>query len=510
MPTPKQNKKKLTLVKNMAIVTLQQFAGKHQQYIMPKTTKRLCAYLSLLAILSNFFLTGMPGIAVFAKEIRGNGTFYGEGENWCEGNISYTCTDGAANPTFCHDCDEAGGSCDYPLDLEDLTIAWPGELLPTIEPSAPLGGRTTYYETCPVGIDCTNPYGFSPTDEYLDPILYTGLATLTLTAAGALVVNFVPIAVTSLATTIGFIGYQALIAGPVGLYTAVQATLASLPAPVQTSLAVAGAASEWCAVYQGLTALAQDPNSPEAAMLVASQQTGLLYELVEQTKCLLNNLSNKIFLSTFLDPYLTPEKSGVLEQFPLRSGERTREELIDELTDEARKLADWFNNLPDEEAIEVFYRIRTKYNLPPEQMRLEDSWEYQRRLLAIAKEAGVDIKPASELQRFFEKNPNAAGVTFGTTCYINLDNPSEPYLAHEVTHGLQRVRTPRMPLVSREFEAYLMHVPGVSHLRTPSGANFSYGRDILTGMFFVPGVRASLEVQSTESLLSEIALMNCH
>ena len=83
---------------------------------MSKTAKRLCAYLSLLTILSNIFLTGIPGITILAKETRENGTFYGEGENWCEGSVAKICTGGLVESSPCNACNETNGTCDYPLE----------------------------------------------------------------------------------------------------------------------------------------------------------------------------------------------------------------------------------------------------------------------------------------------------------------------------------------------------------------------------------------------------------
>lgn len=112
--------------------------------------------------------------------------------------------------------------------------------------------------------------------------------------------------------------------------------------------------------------------------------------------------------------------------------------------------------------------IRTRYNLPPIEMRLEDPIEYTRRLSQIAANEGITIKPYSEYEQFFNSNM-ASGVyndvenfivvkprTMGTP-FENLVSEATT-LEHELIHGLQRRYYPSLPIEGREYEAYLTNL----------------------------------------------------
>lgn len=110
--------------------------------------------------------------------------------------------------------------------------------------------------------------------------------------------------------------------------------------------------------------------------------------------------------------------------------------------------------------------VRGKYRLPPEDMLHKDPGGYYDELLAIAKREKISIRNKNDVGSFF-KDRLASAVFLGSSNTIVLDpladsdDKDDAYkkaqtLEHELTHGLQRARFPRMSLLRREYEAYLL------------------------------------------------------
>ncbi len=105
--------------------------------------------------------------------------------------------------------------------------------------------------------------------------------------------------------------------------------------------------------------------------------------------------------------------------------------------------------------------LRTKYGLPPRDMRFEEPLEYMRRLQILADEHGFEIRPHGDFERFFDEY-SAGGVYLDKERVAvmgkSMDENLVDYMStaeHEVVHGIQYARYPRMSIRRMEYEAYL-------------------------------------------------------
>lgn len=120
-----------------------------------------------------------------------------------------------------------------------------------------------------------------------------------------------------------------------------------------------------------------------------------------------------------------------------------------------------------EDLVQTQAILRNKYDLPIKPLVVPDytqsdysPLEYSRELGDLANQYGVPIRPVSEYERFFKANPGARALSSGGAVYIRSD-PETPFYAardleHELTHAIQAIRFPRIPIAQQEFEAYLV------------------------------------------------------
>ncbi len=112
--------------------------------------------------------------------------------------------------------------------------------------------------------------------------------------------------------------------------------------------------------------------------------------------------------------------------------------------------------------------FRSRYNLPPLEMRIQDPVEYMRRLRQIAAREGIAIRPFHEYEDFFNQN-SAGGVYNSVLNQIVVKPSTNPdlltalrtdafLLEHELIHGLQNSYYPSMPIELMEYEAYLSNL----------------------------------------------------
>ncbi len=115
-------------------------------------------------------------------------------------------------------------------------------------------------------------------------------------------------------------------------------------------------------------------------------------------------------------------------------------------------------------------KTRTKYGLPPVELKNTDPKEYARQLIIRAQKSGVDIKPVSEFKTYLEKaevvegslpsgvflNPiedAASGITRPTIALKPDFSIND--LEHEFIHSQQFLTDNRSPIEIREYEAYI-------------------------------------------------------
>ena len=109
--------------------------------------------------------------------------------------------------------------------------------------------------------------------------------------------------------------------------------------------------------------------------------------------------------------------------------------------------------------------VRAKYQLPDSGLRLIDPVEYIRRVERLLKDKKITIRPGHEFQPFFNENPETEAVNFKASVFrdatVVLGGDAESslakkarLLAHEAVHALQNFFYPRMPLETKEKEAY--------------------------------------------------------
>lgn len=122
--------------------------------------------------------------------------------------------------------------------------------------------------------------------------------------------------------------------------------------------------------------------------------------------------------------------------------------------------------LPDR-LIEDQKIIRAKYGLPKREIIFENPSEYESVLRERAKKIGVEIRNKDELNEFFNKYHQAAGVSLGSEKIIGIGieksslrdyQRSIGILEHEMIHALQKRHYPGKNCELREYEAYLANI----------------------------------------------------
>ena len=114
------------------------------------------------------------------------------------------------------------------------------------------------------------------------------------------------------------------------------------------------------------------------------------------------------------------------------------------------------------QAWEYRERVRAKYQLPECAGRWEDPSGYIDKITKFAKERGIPIRPKDEFQPFFEKYKNAKAAIIDNNLVVERASESDWFalralanqLSHEIVHGLQNQKYPRMPDEEAEREAF--------------------------------------------------------
>ena len=114
------------------------------------------------------------------------------------------------------------------------------------------------------------------------------------------------------------------------------------------------------------------------------------------------------------------------------------------------------------QAWEYRERVRAKYQLPECAGRWENPSGYIDKITKFAKEKGVPIRPKDEFQPFFEKYKNAKAAIIDNNLVVERASESDWFalralanqLSHEIVHGLQNQKYPRMPDEEAEREAF--------------------------------------------------------
>lgn len=117
------------------------------------------------------------------------------------------------------------------------------------------------------------------------------------------------------------------------------------------------------------------------------------------------------------------------------------------------------------EAWEFREMVRTKYQLPDSGLRFVDPAEYIRQVELLLKDKKITIRSGHEFQSFFNENPEAEAVNFKASVFRDATvvhgggaesslAKRARLLAHEAVHALQNFFYPRMPLETKEKEAY--------------------------------------------------------
>lgn len=109
--------------------------------------------------------------------------------------------------------------------------------------------------------------------------------------------------------------------------------------------------------------------------------------------------------------------------------------------------------------------VRAKYDLPKQGLLADQPAEYYRNLETMAKRTGVSIRPKEAYSAFFKEN-FATAVHFSDRNEIGVhtirdsDSKKEVFnkavdLEHELIHAIQNKRYTSMPLLRKEYEAYI-------------------------------------------------------
>lgn len=106
--------------------------------------------------------------------------------------------------------------------------------------------------------------------------------------------------------------------------------------------------------------------------------------------------------------------------------------------------------------------VRAKYQLPECAGRWEDPIGYIDKITKFAKEKGIPIRRKDEFQPFFEKYKNAKAAIIDNNLLVERASESDWFalralanqLSHEIVHGLQNQKYPRMSDEEAEREAF--------------------------------------------------------
>ncbi len=114
------------------------------------------------------------------------------------------------------------------------------------------------------------------------------------------------------------------------------------------------------------------------------------------------------------------------------------------------------------QAWEYRERVRAKYQLPECAGRWEDPIGYIDKITKFAKEKGIPIRPKDEFQPFFETYKDAKAAIIDNNLAVERASESDWFalralanqLSHEIVHGLQNQKYPRMSDEEAEREAF--------------------------------------------------------
>lgn len=101
--------------------------------------------------------------------------------------------------------------------------------------------------------------------------------------------------------------------------------------------------------------------------------------------------------------------------------------------------------------------VRAKYNLPKAEMINSNPVEYERKIVEIAKENGLEIEKGNRIPYGIRAMHQSGKILLSDS--KDYEEKSSKYLnalTHEVVHGLQNKRSPSMPIEVMEYEAYLV------------------------------------------------------
>lgn len=145
-----------------------------------------------------------------------------------------------------------------------------------------------------------------------------------------------------------------------------------------------------------------------------------------------------------------------------RRSQNTDERLIEVLVGDKIGSSHLVNRLETDKEV-----VRLKYDLPPEEMLRQNPGEYYGRLLTMAEQNGLAIRPREWDKEFFDNNDVTAKFEMDTgTIVFDLNDENERKLRislkafeHELVHGLQVAKYPNMPIEVMEYEAYVVSAP---------------------------------------------------
>lgn len=293
---------------------------------------------------------------------------------------------------------------------------------------------------------------------------------------------------------------------PNAIYSYGTASIITLPASVQTAIAVTGTGLGFFGAGAGTFACAQDPYSEACVAYVGTLQGDPLAMIqlgqsadnliatakgsasfnstVSLTKKIFNKVANNLSTNPFKSLLNSsalqnsiedsfswannswgPSINGIDEAQsyyygyvnPNKLAAATENKLVKALTG-----YDIDNPMVNTVLANDANIVRQKYNLPSAYLRKEDPLEYQAQLLKLAKDNNIDIITQNETT-FFNNN-DAVGVAFDSQDYINTTIAYQTsgsvvsqneILEHEIVHGIQLQKYPRSAIEIKEYEAYL-------------------------------------------------------
>lgn len=122
---------------------------------------------------------------------------------------------------------------------------------------------------------------------------------------------------------------------------------------------------------------------------------------------------------------------------------------------------------------EIKQILRAKYNLPPEEMIIDDPRRYKQQIIDLIKSNNIEIvtfteapwlkdrKLSEEIASYLQQHPDTVGIFLNeprrAIVYNSTQKPIEvaSTLEHEYIHYLQQVKYPNMPAELTEAEAYV-------------------------------------------------------